>query len=75
MAPENLDGSANRESFEAYKMSDIYSFGLVLWEIARRCFARGKALCKFRNLQCHSITALWKGNTLLQELSVNFSRQ
>lgn len=25
--------------FDPYKRSDVYSFGLVLWEIARRCGA------------------------------------
>ena len=37
MAPEVLDESLNKFSFEAFKAADIYSFGLVLWEIARRC--------------------------------------
>lgn len=37
MAPEVLDESLNKTAFEAFKAADIYSFGLVLWEIARRC--------------------------------------
>ena len=37
MAPEILDESLNKGSFEAFKAADIYSLGLVLWEIARRC--------------------------------------
>jgi len=37
MAPEILDESLNKGSFEAFKAADIYSIGLVLWEIARRC--------------------------------------
>lgn len=37
MAPEVLDESLNKFAFEAFKAADIYSFGLVLWEIARRC--------------------------------------
>jgi hypothetical protein len=32
-----LDETFNTENFEAYKQADIYSFSLVLWEIARRC--------------------------------------
>ena len=41
MAPEVLDESLNRSHFEAYKMADVYSFALVLWEIARRCPVAG----------------------------------
>jgi len=36
MAPEVLDETISRTNFEAFKAADIYSFGLVLWEIARR---------------------------------------
>ncbi|VEL38888.1 unnamed protein product [Protopolystoma xenopodis] len=38
MAPEVLDGTLQHDSFEAYKQADIYSLGLVFWELARRCF-------------------------------------
>lgn len=37
MAPEVLDETLCTANFEAFKMADIYSFGLVLWEMARRC--------------------------------------
>ena len=40
MAPEVLDGSVVK-SFESYKRADVYSFGLVLWEITRRTFTEG----------------------------------
>ncbi|XP_066596963.1 bone morphogenetic protein receptor type-1B-like [Prorops nasuta] len=36
MAPEVLDESLNTRSFDAFKMADIYSLGLVLWETCRR---------------------------------------
>lgn len=36
MAPEALDESLDTTSFEAFKMADMYSFGLVLWELGRR---------------------------------------
>lgn len=39
MAPEVLDESMDVRQFDPYKRSDVYSFGLVLWEIARRCGA------------------------------------
>jgi activin receptor type-1 len=41
MAPELFDNSARKEHFDAYKQGDIYAFGLVLWEIARRCISNG----------------------------------
>ncbi|KAJ8306946.1 hypothetical protein KUTeg_015030 [Tegillarca granosa] len=38
MAPELLDGAANlRESETSLKQIDIYSLGLVIWEMAVRC--------------------------------------
>jgi len=43
MAPELLDNSTRRDHFDAYKQADIYAFGLVLWEIARRCISNGIA--------------------------------
>lgn len=42
MAPEVLDETINKSHFESFKRSDVYSFGLVLWEIARRCSVDGK---------------------------------
>ncbi|KAL0963774.1 hypothetical protein UPYG_G00313390 [Umbra pygmaea] len=41
MAPELLDDSINISSFESFKRADIYSLGLVFWELARRCSVRG----------------------------------
>lgn len=42
MAPEILDKSINLHSFEAHKMGDMYAFGLVLWEMSRRCITGNK---------------------------------
>ncbi|KAL0902069.1 hypothetical protein ABMA27_000027 [Loxostege sticticalis] len=39
MAPEVLDESMDTRQFDPYKRSDVYSLGLVLWEMARRCGA------------------------------------
>ncbi|ELT99041.1 hypothetical protein CAPTEDRAFT_227433 [Capitella teleta] len=41
MAPEVLDETINMAHFESFKRADVYSFGLVLWEIARRCTTGG----------------------------------
>lgn len=37
MAPEILDESIDGKSFEAFKMADMYSIGLIFWEMCRRC--------------------------------------
>ncbi|XP_067011248.1 bone morphogenetic protein receptor type-1B isoform X2 [Anabrus simplex] len=37
MAPEVLDESLNTTAFESFKMADMYSLGLVFWEMCRRC--------------------------------------
>uniref|UniRef100_A0A3Q3JX21 Serine/threonine-protein kinase receptor n=1 Tax=Monopterus albus TaxID=43700 RepID=A0A3Q3JX21_MONAL len=41
MAPEVLDESLNKNHFQAYIMADMYSYGLVIWEMARRCITGG----------------------------------
>ncbi|XP_016104910.1 bone morphogenetic protein receptor type-1B-like [Sinocyclocheilus grahami] len=41
MAPEVLDETLNRNHFQSYIMADMYSFGLILWEIGRRCVSGG----------------------------------
>lgn len=41
MPPEVLDETLNKTHFQSYIMADMYSFGLILWEIARRCVSGG----------------------------------
>ncbi|KAM6421149.1 activin receptor type-1C isoform 1-T1 [Rhynochetos jubatus] len=41
MAPEILDDAMNMNIFESFKHADMYSLGLVYWEIARRCSVGG----------------------------------
>ncbi|GIX72785.1 hypothetical protein CDAR_72271 [Caerostris darwini] len=41
MSPEVLDETIDGSQFEAYRCADMYSFALVLWEIARRCKVDG----------------------------------
>ncbi|XP_047991975.1 bone morphogenetic protein receptor type-1B isoform X8 [Leguminivora glycinivorella] len=43
MAPEVLAETLQVTDFEAFKMADMYSLGLVLWEMCRRCGAGGGA--------------------------------
>lgn len=44
MAPEVVDESLNKNHFDSYKMADMYSFGLVLWELTRRCISESELL-------------------------------
>lgn len=32
-----LDETINTNHFDSYKRADVYAFGLILWEVARRC--------------------------------------
>ncbi|EEC15972.1 transforming growth factor-beta receptor type I, putative, partial [Ixodes scapularis] len=41
LAPEVLDETINMNHFDSFKRADIYAFGLVLWELARRCSIGG----------------------------------
>jgi len=41
LAPEILDKSINEAHFDSWKRTDVYSLGLVFWEMARRCDALG----------------------------------
>jgi len=41
MAPEVLDESIDATQFISFKLADIYSLGLVLWETTRRCEVSG----------------------------------
>lgn len=42
MAPEVLDEQIRTDCFESYKWTDVWAFGLVLWEIARRTIVNGE---------------------------------
>lgn len=42
MAPEVLEEQIRTDCFESYKWTDIWAFGLVLWEIARRTIVNGE---------------------------------
>ncbi|XP_048341101.1 activin receptor type-1 [Sphaerodactylus townsendi] len=41
MAPEVLDETIQVDCFDSYKRVDIWAFGLVLWEVARRMLSNG----------------------------------
>lgn len=44
MSPEILDQTVNVECLESFRRADIYSLGLVMWEVCRRCISNGVAL-------------------------------
>uniref|UniRef100_H2YCZ8 receptor protein serine/threonine kinase n=1 Tax=Ciona savignyi TaxID=51511 RepID=H2YCZ8_CIOSA len=44
MAPEILDETLNMLHFDSFKRADIYSLGLVFWEVVRRCNIGGQNL-------------------------------
>ena len=37
LPPELLDETLNTQHFDSWKRADVYSMGLVFWEIGRRC--------------------------------------
>ncbi|XP_032426511.1 bone morphogenetic protein receptor, type IBb [Xiphophorus hellerii] len=41
MPPEVLDETLNMTTFQSFIMADMYSFGLILWEVVRRCTSGG----------------------------------
>lgn len=48
LPPEVLDGSLNRHHFDSWKRADVYSLGLVFWELGRRCLGDGILAEEFR---------------------------
>ena len=48
MAPEILNETMNMQQFESFKQADMYSLGLVMWEICRRCGLRDGRLLMSR---------------------------
>lgn len=50
MAPEVLDETIQVDCFDSYKRVDIWAFGLVLWEVARRMVSNGKYLIECSNV-------------------------
>ncbi|XP_071567189.1 activin receptor type-1 isoform X1 [Temnothorax nylanderi] len=43
-SPEILEQTVNVECLESFRQADIYSLGLILWEVCRRCISNGVAL-------------------------------
>ncbi|XP_014221815.1 activin receptor type-1-like [Trichogramma pretiosum] len=43
MSPELLDHSYDHECLEGFRQADIYSLGLIFWEVCTRCSSNGVA--------------------------------
>ena len=51
-----LDETLNKSSFESFKAADMYAFGLVVWEVARRTLTTEKvAQCEDCRLPFHDV--------------------
>lgn len=57
MAPEVLDDTLNVAQFESFKRADVYAFGLVLWEMARRTKFAGHLIDDFQLPYFHEAPA------------------
>lgn len=42
MSPDLLNGTINVKDFKMFLLSDVYSFGLVMWEVFNRCMIEGR---------------------------------
>lgn len=76
MAPEVLDETIQVDCFDSYKRVDIWAFGLVLWEVARRMVSNGRYLIdhqgKVRGRNCCGETAMACGLLWLWHLALLF---
>ena len=62
LAPEIIDESILFKHFDSYKKADVYSFGLILWEITRRGMVDGKSSATVLSILCSStIRAVVRG--------------
>lgn len=54
LSPEVLEGCVSKEplSLEVLKKADVYALGLVMWEIARRCYIQGQQALATHNATC-----------------------
>lgn len=65
MAPEILDETININTFESFKRADIYSLGMVFWELARRCSDRGISNYAHTHTLYHKFHANFQNNTFI----------
>uniref|UniRef100_A0A0K8R4B0 Putative activin a type ib receptor serine/threonine protein kinase n=1 Tax=Ixodes ricinus TaxID=34613 RepID=A0A0K8R4B0_IXORI len=68
MAPEVLEESMPKNHFDSYKMADMYSFALVMWEITLRCVVEWGG---WKSTASH--TTMWPQATLASKTCVRLS--
>ena len=71
MAPEVLDETMDATQFVSFKLADIYSLGLVLWETTRRCEVSGMNQTCNPSLRPHFIVNDNNINTVTIVIQVN----
>lgn len=80
MAPEVLDETIQTDCFDAYKRVDIWAFGLVLWEIARRTYSNGEDILACEKLSVtvvfwnQSLDPMVRLFSLISVISISLSR-
>ena len=57
LAPEVLSDALNTSDFEAFKRADMYSLGLVFWEVASRCAANNSSVVPEYGLPYHELVS------------------
>lgn len=58
LSPEILNDTINVQNFDCFKRSDMYSFGLVMWETARRGECSGALKILFHKYVCFPFACL-----------------
>ena len=57
MAPETIECTYDVGSFEAYRAADVYSIGLVMWEVLMRTETEGKLVTAFMKMINAAVSA------------------
>jgi TGF-beta receptor type-1 len=57
LAPEILSDALNPADFEAFKRSDIYSLGLIFWELSSRCQTNNAEVVPEYRLPYHDLVS------------------
>lgn len=68
MAPEILEETINTNSFDSFKQVDVYAFGLVLWEIARKYVCDGMFAFSFVSYRYSKSSIKIPGAHLISEV-------
>ena len=70
LAPELLDETLDKNRFDCWKMADVYSLGLVFWELGRRCNVGG--IYEEYQLPYFEVSCLKNLSVLTTTVSISF---